>query len=95
LHKLLVFAERRRHDASKALKDLRQAAALLEVLAGFREDDVLNLWHRDLRTRGPGWIKRADTALEALEGILPQLPLIRKMERRSKPISAPRTRRRR
>jgi len=93
LHKLLVFAERRRHDPSKALKDLRQAAALLEVLASFREDDVLALWSRDLRTRGPGWVKRGDTALKALADVLPELPLIRRMEGSSKPIAAPRARR--
>jgi hypothetical protein len=80
LHKLLVFAERRRHDPSKALKDLRQAAALLEVLARFREDDVLDLWHRDLRTRGPGWVKRADAALKPLAGLLPELALLDAMK---------------
>ena len=81
LHKLLVFAERRRHDASKALKDLRQAAALLEVLARFREEDVVSLWHNDLRTRGPGWIKRADAGLKALVPLLPGLAVIERMER--------------
>lgn len=80
LHKLLVFAQRRRHDASKALKDLRQAAALLEVLARFRADDVVNLWHRDLRPRGPGWIQRADIAMKALTPLLPGLALVERME---------------
>jgi hypothetical protein len=80
LHKLLVFAQRRTQDPSKALKDLRQAAALLEVLARFREDDVLGLWHRDLRMRGPGWVKRADAALKPLAGLLPELPLVDAMK---------------
>src|SRR5258706_720497 len=54
LHKLLVYAERRGRSPEKAMKDLRQAAALLEVLANLRDDAVKRLW-RDLLDRGPGW----------------------------------------
>lgn len=94
LHKLLVFAERRRHDPSKALKDLRQAAALLEVLARFREDDVVSLWHGGLRSRGPGWARRADAGLKALAPLLPGLPVIERMQRAPRPRAAATSRKR-
>src|SRR5258706_6303835 len=44
LHKLLVFAERRARNPEKARKDLRQAAALIEVLSEFRFEDLMVLW---------------------------------------------------
>ena len=94
LHKLLVFAERRRHDPSKALKDLRQAAALLEVLARFREDDVVSLWHGGLRSRGPGWVRRADAGLKALAPLLPGLPVIERMQRAPRPRASATSRKR-
>lgn len=75
LHKLLVFAERRERNPAKAMKDLRHAAALLEVLADYRGDTVLALW-KDLLSRGPGWRKRAGTAIAALEKLAPQLDLL-------------------
>ena len=43
-----------------AVKDLQQSAALIEVLAGFRGDDLLKLW-RLLLAQGPGWRRRART----------------------------------
>jgi hypothetical protein len=70
LHKLLVHVERRVRSPDKALKDLHQAAALIEVLAQFREDDVRRLW-KELLERGPGWRRRARVAVKALTGVLP------------------------
>jgi hypothetical protein len=72
LHKLLVFADRRARNPEKALKDLRHAAALLEVLWEFRSDDVMRLW-RDLLRRGAGWRARARKAMGALEKQTPNL----------------------
>jgi len=80
LHKLLVFAERRTRNPEKARKDLRQAAALLEVLAEFRHEDVTKLW-RDLLHRGPGWRQRARKGLAALEELSPSLASIPAMKK--------------
>jgi hypothetical protein len=41
LHKLWTAAKRPVHEATKATKDRRQAAALLEVLARDRPDDLI------------------------------------------------------
>ena len=88
LHKLLVFAERRTRSAAKARKDLRQAAALIEVLSEFRRDDVLDLW-RDLLSRGPGWRERARLALEALESLAPGLPALASMKKSAAKAKSP------
>jgi hypothetical protein len=88
LHKLLVFADRRARNPAKALKDLRHAAALLEVLESFRTDDVLALW-ANLVSRGPGWLDRARKGLAALEGLVPGLRVIPGM-RKAMPAATPR-----
>jgi hypothetical protein len=75
LHKLLVYADRRLRAPTKAAKDLRQSAALLEVLADFRSAKILALW-RDLLDRGPGWRSRARIGLRALEELTPALPVL-------------------
>jgi hypothetical protein len=75
LHKLLVYAERRGRSPEKAMKDLRQASALIEVVSEFREDSLRKLW-RDLLDRGPGWRRRARTAMGALEKLLPESALL-------------------
>ncbi len=80
LHKLLVFAERRARNPEKALKDLKHAAALLEVLCEFRRDDVLSLW-KDLLARGAGWRGRARKALTALEPLIPELRVLAAMKK--------------
>lgn len=72
LHKLLVHAERRERNPVKAQKDLRQAAALIDVLYGDRRDGVVSLW-KDILKRGPGWRSRARIGLTALAGLAPQL----------------------
>lgn len=71
LHKILVHVERRKTNPAKAAKDLRQAAALIEVLSDFRQDSLDILW-RDILDRGPGWRKRARTGFTALEKLLPE-----------------------
>jgi hypothetical protein len=78
LHKLLVHAERRTRSPDKALKDLHQAGALIEVLAEFREDDLKSLW-RNILDRGPGWRRRARTAVKALAMVLPEHRLVAAM----------------
>jgi hypothetical protein len=62
----------------KAMKDLRQAAALIEVLSEVRQDSLDILW-RDILDRGPGWRKRARTGFTALEKQLPGAEALRTM----------------
>lgn len=87
LHKLLVFADRRARSPEKALKDLRHAAALLELLGTYRPDDVLSLW-KDLVKRGAGWRARARKGLAALAELLPGLALLPAMKK-SMPSATP------
>lgn len=68
LHKLIVHVERGNRE--KAPKDLRQAAALLEVLEVGRE--LTRLW-RDLVGRGEAWEKAALRGRAALEKLSPRL----------------------
>lgn len=84
LHKLLVYVERRKHNSEKALKDLQQSAALMEVLAEFRRDSLIALW-RDLLERGSGWRKRARTGLAALEKQIPDVEVLGEMHALAKP----------
>jgi hypothetical protein len=88
LHKLLVFAERRTSNPAKARKDLRQAAALIEVLSEFRRDDLLVLW-KDLLARGPGWRDRAKKAMTALESLAPDLPALVPMKKAAAKATSP------
>jgi hypothetical protein len=78
MHKILVYVERRGRNPEKAMKDLRQAAALIEVLSEFRQDSLDILW-RDILDRGPGWRKRARTGFTALEKQLPGAEALRSM----------------
>ncbi len=57
LHKLLVAAERRPHEANRAKKDRAQASALLTLLASDRPGDLELAW-QTLAERGRGWTKR-------------------------------------
>ncbi len=88
LHKMLVFAERRQREPQKALKDLRQAAAMIEMLSTFRADDIARLW-KDLLARGPGWRVRARKSLAALKEQAPSLVALEPM---SKALAATRAR---
>lgn len=91
---MLVYAERRARNPQKALKDLRQAAALIEVLAEFREDDLRRLW-RDLLDRGSGWRQRARTGLGSLEDLAPNLAVLEPLRKATPAAGAgkPRSRR--
>lgn len=80
LHKLLVHVERRKVNPAKAVKDLQQSAALVEVLSEFRGDDLVALW-RDLLERGPGWRKRARSGVAALETEIPATEILARMRR--------------
>lgn len=90
LHKLLVFAERRARNPQKALKDLRQAAALIEVLSAFRLDDLVALW-KQLLSRGPGWRQRARTGIAALADTSPDLKAIALMKKAVPAATKPRS----
>lgn len=57
VHKLIVAAERK-DNVVKALKDIDQAAALLEVLREHHVWEVEKAWE-DLIGRGSGWAQRA------------------------------------
>lgn len=57
LHKLLVAAARRPHEANRAEKDRAQASALLTLLASDRPGDLELAWEA-LAERGRGWTKR-------------------------------------
>jgi hypothetical protein len=72
LHKLVVHGERGPRYAAKGVKDLAQAAAVLEVLKARHPRDVVAAW-RDLSARGPGWRKRVHAGLAALDAYAPDL----------------------
>ena len=75
LHKLIVHVKR--GERTKAPKDLRQAAALLEVLGTSAE--LKGLW-RDLLGRGQAWKKAAIAGRAKLKELAPQLPALRSLE---------------
>lgn len=66
LHKLLVAAERRPHEANRAKKDRAQASALLTLLASDRPGDLELAWEA-LADRGSGWTKRIRAQRELLD----------------------------
>ncbi len=74
IHKLMVAGERAGAQRTKANKDLRQAAALIEHLWQVSPDDLLAAW-QDAASRGPGWRRRAREGLAAASHLLPALPL--------------------
>jgi len=65
IHKLIV-ARRRRIGEAKAEKDLRQAAALLDVLARRRPHELATAWDEACR-RGKAWQKLLGEGLELLD----------------------------
>lgn len=65
LAKLLVHSERRSKDPTKSIKDLEQAAALIDYLSCNQPDALQEAWD-DLLSRGPGWRARAEQGMEAL-----------------------------
>ena len=72
LHKLLVFGERKGAFATKASKDLAQAAALLACLHETRDWEIEEAWE-DLLSRGKGWRERAAFGLAAMDKRYPEL----------------------
>jgi hypothetical protein len=72
LHKLIVFGERPATRAVKSNKDLRQSAALLEVLREQSDWALREAWN-DLIKRGPGWMSRVKRGREALAKVAPEL----------------------
>jgi hypothetical protein len=74
LHKLVVAGERSASRATKARKDLQQAAALLAHFRSGSLLDVRDAWD-DLVGRGNGWTQRALRGRDALERLAPELAL--------------------
>jgi len=66
LHKLIVYGERPTRNHVKAIKDLKQASALIAVLQQERPQDLLEAWE-DLQSRGPGWRKRVNQGVTAMD----------------------------
>lgn len=65
LAKLLVHGERKSKDPTKSIKDLDQAAALIDYLSRYQPGALQDAW-MDLLSRGPGWRSRASEALATL-----------------------------
>ena len=82
LHKLIVYGERAGTYATKANKDLAQAACLLAALKVHRSWEVEEAW-ADLAGRGKGWIDRARHGLAALEQFAPELDAITWLDAKS------------
>jgi hypothetical protein len=78
LHKVIVHVERRERFPEKAAKDLKQAAALIEVIGADQMDRLERLW-KDIYARGPGWRARARKGVAALARIAPQMPALEMM----------------
>ena len=72
VHKLLVYGERPQSGRVKSLKDLEQAAALIEYL-GQHDAQALNAAWVDLIGRGDGWLQRAQQGLLALKERYPSI----------------------
>jgi hypothetical protein len=68
LHKLLVSRMRIKTEQSqaKALKDLRQAGELIDVLVVQRPYELQDLWN-EMRERGPKWRRMTDEAVGLLD----------------------------
>lgn len=72
LHNLIVYGERAGTYATKANKDLAQAACLLAALKQHRAWEVEEAW-ANLAARGKGWLDRACHGLDALDRLAPEL----------------------
>jgi hypothetical protein len=72
LHKLIVYGEREGTFASKASKDLVQAASLLRY---FKEKKVweIRAAYEDLINRGKDWVSRFERGLKAIEKTYPEI----------------------
>ncbi|WP_374675761.1 GSU2403 family nucleotidyltransferase fold protein [Ideonella sp.] len=72
VHKLLVCGERPAAQRTKALKDVAQAATLVDYL-GTHDPEALAAAWADLQSRGPGWRKRAAQGVAMLRRQYPAL----------------------
>jgi hypothetical protein len=66
LAKLVVHIERQSSNPSKSIKDLEQAATMIDFLSRYQEDVLQDAW-TDLLSRGPGWRSRALDGLRSLK----------------------------
>jgi hypothetical protein len=66
LHKLILAGERGAALATKAGKDLHQAAQIIAALAEERPGDLIEAWDR-LQAMGPSWLRRYHAGLRRLE----------------------------
>lgn len=69
VHKLIVSVERDRRARLKAQKDLRQSLELQAVLRQV-DPDALDEAIEAARSKGPGWKKRVDAGLKAMERMI-------------------------
>lgn len=69
IHKLIVSDRRREGaDSLKSVKDRRQAAFLIDILARDRPDELREAY-RDALSRGPRWRERLGAAVSRVEGL--------------------------
>lgn len=71
LHKLIIAGERGGTFATKARKDLWQAAALLTYLVEHAPRSLAEAW-MDLMNRGKGWRTRFEAGLQSMQAQLPE-----------------------
>ena len=71
IHKLLVYGERSQEQRTKAVKDVHQAAALMDYLLTHDEVQMGVLWS-DVNARGPGWRRRLEQGYKAMVLRYPQ-----------------------
>jgi hypothetical protein len=69
LHKLITSQERPHAFHTKVQKDQQQAGQILQVLVAERPGDLDEAW-KELKSRGPGWIKRVKASLPGLKSTL-------------------------
>lgn len=79
LHKLIVYGEREGTFASKASKDLVQAASLLRYFKESRTWEI-KAAYEDLMNRGKGWLSRFERGEKAIEKAYPEIE-VRKLLR--------------
>lgn len=65
VHKLLVYGERPQNMRTKAIKDLAQAAALMDYLLDMDLELIQEAW-QDAMSRGKGWQSRLEEGFSAL-----------------------------
>lgn len=65
VHKLLVYGERPQNMRTKAIKDLAQAAALMDYLLDMDLELIQETW-QDALSRGNGWQSRLQQGFDAL-----------------------------